>query len=221
MKSKYLFLSHNLSPSTPSYGDRDKLILNSNSRIDEGATANSFSFNFSTNHLGTHIDMPFHFYNNGKKVTDVEAEYWFYTEIELIDVPCEEGQIIEVSDIASFKLNKDMEILLIRTGFEKYRGSEIYWKGNPGVSPGVSEYLRLNYSKLRTIGFDFISLTSYQNRTLGKEAHLSFLNEKNTPISIVEDMKLSNCSERIKEIIISPILIEGIDSAPVTIFAKN
>ncbi len=220
MRSKYIFLSHELSDKTPTYGNRDRLTITPNTKIVDGDTANSFGFSFSTNHLGTHIDMPFHFCQNGKKVTDVNADYWIFSQIELLDIPCDKNQIIGINDIAPLMLNKDMEILLIKTGFEKYRGSEDYWKNNPGISPDLADYLRAEYPRLRTIGFDFISLTSYQNRALGKKAHLSFLNNEKFPISIVEDMKLSDSPHMFNNLIISPLLMIELDASPVTIFAE-
>ena len=57
-----ILLSHILNSDTPSYGNRDRFIIEEPSQISEGASANSSKWTFSTNHLGTHIDMPKHFF---------------------------------------------------------------------------------------------------------------------------------------------------------------
>ena len=66
---------------------------------------------------------------------------------------------------------------------------------------------------------DFISLTSYQHRALGKVAHREFLGEND--ILLVEDMKLDELKKSPTSVICLPILIKGIDGCPVTILAED
>jgi len=220
MTYKYIYLSHEISDTTPTYGNRDHFSKQYNTSIANGDTANSCKLFFSTNHLGTHIDLPFHFYENGKKLDKFEPESWFYNSVSLVDFPCNSAKIIAAKDLQSFTLAPETEILLIRTGFERFRHIDRYWKSNPGIHPDVAFYLRDKYPHLRTIGFDFISLTSYENRPLGKEAHQAFLGFNENYITVVEDMSLKNVQAPIKKIIIAPLLIGGIDSSPVTAIAK-
>jgi kynurenine formamidase len=66
---------------------------------------------------------------------------------------------------------------------------------------------------------DFISLTSYQNRELGREAHRMFLGG-DRPILLIEDMDLSKIMNSPKSISCIPLLINGLDGSPVTIIAS-
>ena len=66
---------------------------------------------------------------------------------------------------------------------------------------------------------DFISLTSFQNRELGRESHRSFLGGEH-PILLIEDMDLSQLSTSPLSIQCLPLLIYGLDGAPVSIIAK-
>ena len=66
---------------------------------------------------------------------------------------------------------------------------------------------------------DFISLTSYQNREIGREAHKNFLGGNN-PILLVEDMDLSKIENTPRKLICVPILVHGLDGSPVTIIAE-
>jgi kynurenine formamidase len=74
------------------------------------------------------------------------------------------------------------------------------------------------------IGFDFISLSSYAHRDLGREAHRAFLAEleidgdNKDPILIIEDMDLSKIKICLSKIIVSPLRFEMADGAPVTVF---
>lgn len=217
MNKKYIYLSHFLSPTTPTYGNRDKFSIKENSSISKGDTANSFSVNFSTNHIGTHVDLPKHFFDDGKSLNDFDPSYWFYNQVSFVDIPKDKGELIIPEDFANSNIDKNCDILLIRTGFEKYRNEKTYWEANPGIDPSVADYLRSTYPNIRTIGFDFISLTSFQHRALGKEAHRKFLDGKDDFITIIEDMHLSELNSNPKSIIVSPLLINGIDSTPVTV----
>jgi len=220
MNKKYIYLSHFLTTNTPTYGDRDKFSISPNSSISEGDTANSFSISFSTNHMGTHIDLPKHFFDEGKSLNDFDPDYWFYNNASFVDIPKDESELIIPEDFASSNIDENCEILLIRTGFEKYRNEKSYWEENPGLDPSVADFLRSEYPDIRTIGFDFISLTSFQHRDLGKVAHRKFLGGADDFITIVEDMHLFDLNSSPKKIVLSPILISGIDASPITIIAE-
>jgi kynurenine formamidase len=214
-------LSHNLNENTPSYGNRDYFKILENSRISAGDTANSSKWIFSSNHLGTHIDAPKHFYDNGFSICDLDNDFWFSKNVLFLDIPCENSLLINESKFF-FDFNKDIEVLLIRTGYEKYRGSEKFWNDNPGLSPDLALFLRTKFPKLRIIGFDFISLTSWKYRSEGKIAHSNFLksNNKENPICIIEDMSLKKIDFDIENIFISPLFVEDACGSPVTVFAN-
>ena len=178
MNNKFVYLSHFLSDNTPTYGDRDNFSIKKNSSIESGDTANSFKMRFTTNHLGTHVDLPFHFYSTGKKIEDVEPAFWVFKHIAIIEIPCSDNYLITPEDIAKHDIDHESEIILIKTGYEKFRNDKKYWKSNPGILPEVASYIRERYIHVRAIGFDFISLTSFQNRSVGKEAHKAFLIQK-------------------------------------------
>ena len=78
---KYKLLSHIIDNSTPSYGNRDKVVIKTNSSIINGESANTSKCTFSNNHMGTHIDNPYHFCENGKKtyeisIKDINFDNW-------------------------------------------------------------------------------------------------------------------------------------------------
>ncbi len=218
-----IFLSHPYNKNTPSYGNRDMIKITSNSSIKSGESANSSCWIFTNNHIGTHIDVPYHFSDKGKKVIDIPVKDWLFTNVALIDVPCEEAKLINETDIKIFDLPPDIEMLFIRTRYEKYRGLDKYWNDNPGLSPNVASYLRKTYPKLRCVGFDFISITSWKFRKIGKESHKAFLapDENNRPIMAIEDMSLKNITRKIDWLVVAPIIVEDGNGAPVTIIANQ
>ena len=87
-----VFLSHFLDENTPIYGGiPDTISFSSISSINQGDTANSLKIGFP-NHVGTHLDFPFHFNNNGKNSSDYSADFWIFRKVinELCKANCVE-----------------------------------------------------------------------------------------------------------------------------------
>lgn len=214
--SKYISLSHLIEEETFCYGGEKGLGLNFYKKIANKDSSNNSEIRINT-HISTHIDFPYHFCENGSKLEDFESDFFVFEEVEIVELnEIKHSSIIEVKDLAI--KNMDCEILLIKTNFEQYRKSNIYWEQNPGISPDVAEYLRKNCPKLRGIGFDFISISPFQNRELGRKSHREFLCDKK-PILIIEDMKLKMIESDVafEKIIVSPLLIKGLEASPVTV----
>ncbi len=224
MNPKSVFLSHTLNENTPSYGNRDAFYIRVNASIPSGASANSSSWYFSNNHIGTHIDTPKHFCNKGKSLSELSADELVFYKVCIIDVPFSSGRLLTVDDIIQHDaiIAEDVELLLIRTGYEAYRSIDKYWNDNPGIASSLAEYLRDKYLLLRGIGFDFISLTSWNHRDEGKKSHRTFLcPEKNKrPLYIIEDMALELAGNEILAVIIAPLIVENENGGPVTIIAQ-
>lgn len=219
--SQYVLLSHVLKQDTPSYGNRDKVIIRVNSCIRGGETANSSCLVLSNNHIGTHIDVPRHFSDSGKKTTDYPIGDYVFEKVQVIDLLCDGPKLIEGSDLVG--LRSDIDLLLVRTGYETKRGDDSYWNNNPGLSPDLADYLRKQCPNLRCIGFDFISVTSWQHRAEGRLAHKAFLAPEGGQKEIwaIEDMSLVNAPKLIKKVVVAPLLVEDGNGTAVTVIAED
>ncbi len=219
--TKWTKLSYDLGINTPLYPDTPPIQITQHKSITKGDSSNSFMITFS-NHSGTHIDAPKHFWQDGRAICDYSINDLIFHRPRIIDCPKQPSGIIEVDDLKGLP-SEDTDILLIRTGFYTYRqkDSETYSYKNPCVSPNSALYLRENFPNLKAIGLDSISVASRSNPSLGKETHQILLDETRfdgPPLLIIEDMDLSHDIKEIKELIVSPLFIEGADSAPVTVF---
>ncbi|MCX6168381.1 MAG: cyclase family protein [Ignavibacteriales bacterium] len=216
-------LSHVLCSDTPSYGNRDQFIISEKTQIEKGDSANSSNWQFTNNHLGTHIDLPSHFFLDGATLSDFAISDFIFQHPQLIDVKCSEAKLIEYSDLKT-EICENTDLLLIRTGYEIYRLSEKYWNDNPGLSADLGMILREEFTNLKAIGFDFISLTSWKFRDEGKKAHIQFLRKTNNfnKFIIIEDMSLKqiNRFNKIQKVIVSPLLVHGANGSPVTVFCE-
>jgi len=214
-----IYLSYILDKDTPTYGNRNRFDLEKKSDISKGDVANDTSIS-TTVHIGTHIDMPYHFYENGQTIEKFDADFWFFKRVLFIEI---EPDRYIIKDELFKKLDsvKDIgyEILVVKTGICHRRDSQEFWAENYGFHPDIADYLRENFLKIRVIGFDSISVSSLTDRMLGREAHRRFLDPKQ-PILLLEDMDLRilNKNSTIKELIVSPLRITKCDGLPCTIF---
>lgn len=221
--SKYIRLSYTLDDATPSYGNRDGFNYVSTSSIKNGGSANTSSWTFTCNHIGTHIDVPFHFSDNGKKTYEISIEEFIFDKVYLVEVPIDVACLIGPEHISCLvDIPKDIELLLIRTGYENCRYDEKYWKNGPGFDPRIANYFRVNFPNLRCIGFDFISISSWAYRAKGRLAHKEFLapEDGGRYILAIEDMMLSEVKRPIDSVIVAPIFCADGNGGPVTVYAK-
>lgn len=218
MKEEYMSLSYFLDEQTPLYGGGKGISILPERSIAAGDTANTKQLSFN-NHSGTHVDFPNHFFPDGLTSECYPASFWVFKTPFLFTKEVGEDQIINftVDELATIPSNTDF--LIYKTGFGRYRTEERYWKNNPGFAPDVADLLRINFRNLRAVGMDFISLTAYQRRELGRTAHRVFLGG-NHPILLVEDMDLNQLSSQPKSVICAPLLLKGADGAPVNIIAS-
>jgi len=214
-----IYLSHILDENTPTYGNRNKFSIERKSDIANGDIAND-SFISSTVHIGTHIDMPYHFYGEGQTIENYSADFWSFKKILFLDI--KSTSLIIGEELISLLTNIEdigYELLIVKTGICESRNSKEFWNENYGFHPDIADYLVKNFPSIRVFGFDSISVSSFQDRMLGRESHKRFLNPER-PILLLEDMDLKQVTVNIKfkEIIISPLRIANTDGLPCTIF---
>jgi kynurenine formamidase len=216
---RMIFLSHILDANTPTYGNRNKISIEKKSDMSKGDIAND-SYIATTVHIGTHIDMPYHFYEGGQTIEDFEIDFWRFQKVLFLDIS-PKSMILKNEIIENLETVEDIgyEILIVKTGICHKRDTEDFWKVNYGFDPEIYDYLLSNFPDIRVFGFDSISVSSFQNRTLGREAHKRFLSPEK-PILLLEDMDLRNIDEstNFEEVIISPLRIANCDGLPCTVF---
>jgi len=214
-----IFLSYILSVETPTYGNRNKFEISKKSDMSKGDVANDSQIS-TTVHIGTHIDMPFHFYENGQIIEDFSADFWLFKNPLIVEIE-PKNLIIKDELIARLENIEDnsYDILILKSGICNIRGRDEFWKNNYGFHPDIYDYLTSKFPNIRVFGFDSISVSSFQERLLGREAHRRFLNP-DKPILLLEDMDLRNIDEKSKidRILVSPLRISACDGIPCTVF---
>lgn len=223
--TEYIFLSYFIDSHTPIYGNSQQPKIIQKSSLSKGDTSNTFILELN-NHSGTHIDAPYHFINDGKRISEYPLKNLIFSRIAVLDCDVGKDGFISSELLKHFpdKL-RDAECILIRTNFGLFRNETVYRTHNPGILSDAIKWLRTKYPSIRCIGIDSISISGYQHREEGRKAHKeAFVENKGMaePLLLIEDMNLNALSENhiLKKIIVIPWQIEGIDSAPCSIVAE-
>ena len=210
-------ISYPLNAKTPLYPKTPALVIRLVRSIEQGDSVNTSRITMS-NHSGTHIDAPSHFYKEGATIADFLTMDTRFFPGYCINVPKHESSEISVQDLEeSITQMQDAEAILLRTGWHAIRFDDPkrYCNDHPWVSPDVPQFLREKCPRLRLFGIDQISVSSVLHHDVGRECHQKFLFGKR-PILILEDLNLSaigiNGSFMLR---IYPFVIDDIDGVPV------
>lgn len=218
---RWVYLSYPLNENVFGYGNGDRFKKTQIRNMCCGDTSNNTEFSMPA-HFGTHIDYPFHFSSTGKTSSDYSASDFVYQNAQLTTIDSESisDYIIRPKDLFIDLLNPNTELLFIKSGFCNKRHTDEYWEKGFGLAPESAAFLKAKFPQLKSIAIDLISLNSYQNRPLGREAHKAFLIEEN--ILIIEEVDMRNIDKNtiFNKVIVAPLQLEAADGAPVTILAE-
>ena len=219
----FIQLSYNLDEKTPSYGGKDSFLLKPVNSIEKGDSANTARWEFP-NHLGTHIDFPYHFHKDGQTIEDFSPDFWFISgdRVQILEVSLPKGDLlIKPEHINKSNLKDDAEFIVFKTGVGAHRDQDKYWEFNPGISLETAEWIQKNFKDAKIIGLDSISISSWQHRDVGRIVHKKMLNPKK-PVLFIEDMYLSKIDRNtvFKNVVIAPLMVKKSDGGPCTILAE-
>jgi arylformamidase len=220
VNTNYLLLSYPLSPMLTAYGNGDRIKIDQVTSMEKGDSSNNTKIEMNS-HFGTHIDLPRHFLIDGKTLTDYPIGDFVFNGIHIIDAQNYKpiDFLIDVNVIDDRDEREDIDLLIFKFGYSMYRDTEEYWRENPGFSPKLAKRIKEIYPNIRAIGFDLISLSSYQSRPIGRIAHKEFLSKG---ILIIEDMNLVTLDVRatLRKIIVAPLYVNEAEGTPVTVIGE-
>ena len=114
---------------------------------------------FLSSHTGTHIDTPFHFIKNGKKIHEILPER-LVNEANLIKIRKKANQAIVKADIQKFEKKygpiKSGTAVVFWTGWQKNLEKDFYFTKNPGLTVSAVNYLVSK--KINLVGIDSPSI---------------------------------------------------------------
>ena len=161
---------------------------------------------------GTYIDCPFHRYEHGKDLSEVELDR--FVDLQGIVVRADFKQSLAVT-IENFK-DKDIagKAVLVHTGWDQFWNTEKYYSDHPFITQEAAEYLR--DAKVKLVGIDSHNIDD--TRTRSRPAHTILLAEE---ILIVEHLcNLASLPNNGFTFTAAPPKFKGVGTFPVRAMAK-
>jgi arylformamidase len=184
-------------PGDPAFG------FSPEARIASGAICNTSRITMSS-HTGTHVDAPWHFEPNGKKVHELDPAL-FFGEALLIDAG---GiSIVHAADLGSEKLPRR---LLIKSLNSRRPHDAPFTEAFVAVAPDAAQ--RMVDEGVRMIGVDYLSVAPFHD---SETPHHILLQHD---VFVVEGLRLDQIPPGRCEFVVLPLLLEGADGAPARAF---
>jgi len=171
---------------------------------------------FLSSHSGTHMDAPYHFIKNGKKIHEIPVSRLTSNAI-LIKLRKKANQAISKNDITKFEkkygiIQKNATIVFV-TGWQKNLQSKHYFEKNPGLSVSAAKYLVSK--KINLVGIDSPSIDLGNNTKFSVHQILS----KND-ILIVENLtNLEKIPKNHFKLVVLPLKLKDATGSPVRAIA--
>lgn len=196
--------------------------LDENVAVWPGDTPFSYKVNWSKNdsgsvnvgqinmslHTGTHIDAPFHFDNDGKKVIDLDLDLYI-GNARVIHLSNKTS--IGVNELSNFDL-QGVTRLLIRT--DAWKNRSIFPQTIPHIQPELAAYL--SELGVRLIGLDLPSVDPLESKELSAHHELAGHN-----IHILEGLILDDIGPGNYELAALPLPLVEADGSPVRAVLKK
>lgn len=221
---RHLLLSYPLGVDTPRYRDNPPVRIWPQYAMAAGDGFNQY-FVMSVTHSGTHMDCPRHFNAAGPSVADLPLEFFVFEHPVVLDLPKRDDALIIADDLAPHRDQlAAADLLLIRTGFGQVREADPQRYGwhNPGFAASAGHWL-VSLPRLRAVGLDTPSASAAQHLDEGIRFHQVVLGRDRpdaAPFVILEDVDLRGALAGLHRVYALPLIIQGVDSSPCTIFAE-
>jgi len=240
----FIDLSHTFNPTIPFFPSQTR--FNFTQQIIQWPN-NETSFFYSTNtfitseHIGTHIDAPYHFSSNNWKVDEIPLKYLISINARIIDVSkqCQQNRnyLITIDDVKNSGLiipeidentgEKFLFVLIFYTSWTKYWPDQIAYAGGeselefPGLSEQLATYLIDTYGdKLVGIGIDTLSIDYGQSKAYSVHQIFAKNNKYGLEnLALVDDL-LKNVNQNFFPLDIYPMKIGNGTGAPCRIIAR-
>jgi arylformamidase len=193
-----------LSPELPCWPGDTAYMLERVQKIDDGATANVSSLTMSV-HMGTHVDAPDHFLNNGKTIEKLALSV-LSGRAYVLYLP--EVDLITAATLEQAEIPPRTRRVLIKTRNSEYWARQLkeFQTDFAAISPDAAQYLVDRGVKL--VGIDYLSIAPYHQ---GLVTHQILLK---AGMVILEGLDLSTVTPGRYTLYCLPLKLAGSDGAP-------
>ena len=214
---KLLDLSHTIENGLVTYKGLPAPIIcdylsreDSKKHYSEGTTFQIGKIEMCSN-TGTYLDSPFHRYENGKDLSELELE----SLANLDGVKVVINEVVEFIGVDIFEgINVQGKAVLVQTNWSRNWNTEQYYEGHPFLTKNAAEYLRDKGAVL--VGIDSYNIDDIRGKE--RPVHSTLLG---ADILIVEHMcNLSKVPTSGFKFYAVPVKVKGFGTFPVRAFAE-
>lgn len=173
-------------------------------RVADGAGANVSRLSMST-HIGTHVDAPWHFEENGKRLHEVDSAIFFGKAL-VLDIP--NVDLVTADHLGDTPLPPRV---LIKTRNSIWPVNESFRKDFVALAPDAAD--RLVSDGVKLIGVDYYSVAPFKQP--GQPTHHILL--KND-VLVIEGLRLAEFDSGMYWFTVLPLALVGADGAPCRAF---
>ena len=200
-------ISQRLNENTPYWPGDTPYSYRLNSSIAKGSSVNVGEIRMST-HLGTHIDAPFHFDEDGKKIIELDLDLYIGPAL-LVKIDAAKNIGVEAFTGIDFT---GIERLLLATG--QWKDLSRFPEWIPTIDPELAPYLA--DKGVRLLGLDLPSVDYLDSKDLPAHHALS-----GCGIHILEGLVLENVEPGLYDLAALPLALEEGDGSPVRAVLKR
>ena len=181
-----------------------KVVINKARSISNGDSCNVTQLEMGS-HTGTHIDAPYHFDDEGKKVDQLDLKT-LTGGVTVFSIS--NNKEISIKDVKALPLDGETRVLFKTSNSAKWQsGMTQFIEDYVYVTNEAAKYLVDTGIKL--VGIDYLSIEKYGSK--GHETHKTFLENS---VILVEGLNLSSVSPGNYELIALPLKIKDGDGSP-------
>ncbi len=173
------------------------------SSIDRGDICNVSKF-AATVHIGTHMDAPVHFINNGVWMDGVPLDA-VIGRARVISI--KDPEAIRVPEIEAYGIGEGERILFRTANSDRVWETDEFEKEFVYISHEAAEYLAAR--RVRTVGVDYLSVGAFDGD--GPQTHRALLGGG---VWIIEGLRLGKVEPGNYDLICLPLRLVGSDGAP-------
>lgn len=177
------------------------------------------------NHTGSHLDTAAHVFEDGISIAQFTPADLTYDRVLVIDLTGTPDDTVVTSEhLCRFLDNgSEADALIVKFDVSAQRAgdAERFSKHCPGFCQEAARYIQSKMPNLRMIGTDVPSIACINSLEETMEAHNVFFAEAHLEkFIIIEEMKLDRLPAQIKRLIVSPWLVEEMNSGPCVVWAE-
>jgi len=203
---EFFDITLSISATTPVWPGDPPVTIERVEKIEDGDEDNLSKLAMGA-HTGTHVDAPWHFCADGKKVEDIPLEV-FIGPAQVVEID-KDVSLITAEVIRRTGIDPKISRVLFKTRNSAWwgQGDRQFHEDYVAVSPDGAQLLVDRGMKL--VGIDYLSIAPYEQTA---EPHRILLN---AGVVILESVNLSKMRAGEYTLYCLPLKLEGVEGAPV------